>query len=410
MPRILSALLLFLLTLPASASDSYYDIVYHTRIQPDTGVAHVEIQLRGRELPRRLTLNLASGRYSELRSAQPLDINGNKAVWTPKAPESSLSYQFAINHKRPGRQGAFDSMITEDWAILRSDKLIPPISVLASAGLQSRASLELELPRGWSSALPYPSSNGRFELADPGRRFIRPKGWMILGDITSRQDTIEGVDARVAGPRGQDIRVQDTLAFLNWNLPHLKAVFPGFPTEILIVRARDPMWRGGLSGPNSLFMHGDRPLVNGDRTSTLIHELVHVTTGISSGDRESDWIVEGLAEYYTFEILRRSGGISERRYRDAVAAQDKRGRAAPSLLVRRSHGDVTARAAGVMRALDAEIRNATGDRASLDDVARALAEKRGKVTLASFTEVAEGVAGGPLASLSRERISGKKKP
>ena len=43
--------------------------------------------------------------------------------------------------------------------------------------------------------------------------------------------------------------------------------------RLLIVSAGDPMWRGGLSGPSSMFLHSDRPLISENRTSTLLHEL-----------------------------------------------------------------------------------------------------------------------------------------
>src|SRR3546814_10217934 len=73
------------------------------------------------------------------------------------------------------------------------------------------------------------------------------------------------------------------------------------------------MWRGGLSGPNSLYMHADRPIVSENGTSSLVHELVHVFSRIKDSDR-SDWITEGLAEYYAIELVRRAGGMSEDRY------------------------------------------------------------------------------------------------
>jgi hypothetical protein len=45
----------------------------------------------------------------------------------------------------------------------------------------------------------------------------------------------------------------------------------------------------------------------------MLHELVHVA--LSSRPRKSDdWLVEGLAEYYSLEILRRTGGISQGRF------------------------------------------------------------------------------------------------
>ncbi len=393
--------ILLFLFLPLGALADSYKVLYLAELDPESGMAEVEIRLEGETLPHKLSLNLSSGRYSDLQSDQPLDVSEKRAIWRPEGTSASLSYQFAINNRKGS--GSYDSRITKDWAILRSDKLIPSMSATGKG--RSKAELQLILPEGWSSELPYPEiEEHRYRLRDPGRRFVRPKGWMIVGKIGSRQDIIAGIDAKVAAPLGQDIHRQDTLAFLNWNLPELKKVFPKFPKQLLIVSADDPMWRGGLSGTRSLFMHADRPLISGNRTSSTIHELVHVATGISAGDKQSDWIVEGLAEFYAVEILRRSGGISQLRYEETMDKLAKWGREAPSLLVKRSSGPITARAAGVMRQLDEEIREASGGKASIDDVARGLAEKRGEVTLERLRKLAEEAAGRPVKALAIENL------
>jgi predicted metalloprotease with PDZ domain len=209
---------------------------------------------------------------------------------------------------------------------------------------------------------------------------------------------------RSAAPSGDKARRQDTLAFLNWNLPPLLSVFPEFPRRVLIVQAGDPMWRGGLSGPASMFLHSDRPLISENRTSTLLHELVHIAMRLR-GDEESDWIVEGLAEYYSIESLRRSGGISERRYLEAIERLESWARRAPTLLAPRANGAVTARAVLTLRKADAEIRAATSGKASLDDVARQLARAGGEITLARFQKVAEEAAGRPVQALERAELT-----
>lgn len=42
--------------------------------------------------------------------------------------------------------------------------------------------------------------------------------------------------------------------------------------------------------------------ISENATSTLFHELSHVITRISAEDR-SDWIAEGLAEFYSVELV-----------------------------------------------------------------------------------------------------------
>ena len=178
----------------------------------------------------------------------------------------------------------------------------------------------------------------------------------------------------------------DILAFLHWTLPELQRVFPAFPPRLLLVSAGDPMWRGALSGPASVFVHADRPLISENATSTFLHELVHVAMHAKSGPK-SDWIVEGLAEYYALEVLHRSGGIDDKRFEAAHAALAEWGKQAPSLEVAAASGPVTARAVGVLRGIDRDIRAKSGGKHSLDEVARALAEEGKPVTHARFEQL-----------------------
>jgi predicted metalloprotease with PDZ domain len=151
-------------------------------------------------------------------------------------------------------------------------------------------------------------------------------------------------------------------------------------------------------------VHSHRPLVSENRTSTLLHELVHVAMGIR-GDEESDWIVEGLAEFYSIETLRRSGGISKTRYDEAMRKVTQWGAKAPTLFAKDSSGAVTARAVVALHRADEEIRQATGGKSSLDDVARELAQRQGEVSLALLQSIAEKVAGRRVKALERDRLT-----
>jgi len=282
---------------------------------------------------------------------------------------------------------------------------VPKVSVTAPRNLKSHATLEFVLPTGWSALTPYERESGEPRtFDDPKRRFDRPQGWMIVGKLGTRSEKIADIHTIIASPAGEDTRRQDTLAFLNWNLPLLAGIFQSFPPRLLIVSAGDPMWRGGLSAPASLFVHSHRPLISENRTSTLLHELVHVAMGIH-GDHESDWIVEGFAEFYSIESLRRSGGISKDRYADAMQKLGSWGSRAPTLFVKSSAGATTARAVIALHKADDEIRQATGGKASLDDVARELAHRQGRVSLTLLQSIAEKVAGRRVQSLERAQLS-----
>jgi predicted metalloprotease with PDZ domain len=387
---------------PASAP-RYYETLYRAHFRPDAGVVDMEIALSGERLPSRVVLHVDPRRHQKFTSTDPLQIEPSHVTWQPRGRMSRLRYQFVVDHERSPKR--YDSRMTDDWAIFRAEKMAPRASVTARRSLHSRSTLEFEVPKGWSVATPYGSVGElRYTFDDPTRRFDQPEGWMLVGKIGSRNDKIGNVRVVVAAPSGDNARRQDTLAFLKFTLPRLEEVFPQLPPRLLIVSAGDPMWRGGLSGPASMFLHSDRPLISENRTSTLLHELVHIALGIR-GDEESDWIVEGLAELYSLETLRRSGGISEQRYKQALKHQSQWATRSPTLFAAHSNGPTTARAVLALRAADAEIRSVTAGKASLDDVARKLASEPGAVSLVRLQKAAQDVAGRPLRSLEREQLS-----
>jgi hypothetical protein len=344
-------------------------------------------------------LSIDEKRYRNFRSTDPIEVHTREVIWRPQGKASRLSYEFVVNHERSAK--AYDSYINKEWALFRGDKLVPRARVTAKRGLNSRSSLRFVLPKGWSAITSYaPATTQLIPIEDPDRRFDRPEGWILAGNIGIRAEKIGHVQATIAAPVGESARRQDALSFLNWNLPHLTEVFRDFPARLLIVSAGDPMWRGGLSGPASLFLHADRPLISENRTSTLLHELVHVATRLR-GDHESDWIVEGLAEYYSVETLRRSGGISERRYVQSIQEMQRWASRSESLFAATSSGPTTARAVLALIAVDREIRAQTAGKKSLDDVARILGSEGGTLSLERLQKIGAKVAGRPLASLER---------
>jgi predicted metalloprotease with PDZ domain len=396
--------LLLLLFLPSTAStaDRYYDAAFVATIRPNQPTAKVELRLTGERLPSRLEFHIDPARHHGFVSSDPVTTAGKVVTWKPSGKDARISYEFVIDHERSPKR--FDSLLTSEWAVFRADKLVPRMSVTSQKSLKGRTTLQFTTPPAWSVAAPYPQEGPVFKIEDPARRLDRPSGWIIAGKLGKRSEIIEGIQTIVAAPSGESSRRQDILAFLNWNLPHLKEVFPEMPKRLLIVSAGDPMWRGGLSGPNSLFLHSDRPLISENRTSTLLHELVHVAMGIR-GDEESDWIVEGLAEYYSLEILRRSGGIGRQRYDLALKRMAEWAKRSPNVFTSASSGASTARAVIALRAADIEIKQASDGRASLDDVAVKLAKHGGEVTLALLQSVARESAGKDVQALSRSKLT-----
>src|SRR5690606_38860489 len=207
----------------------------------------------------------------------------------------------------------------------------------------------------------------------------------------SRRARLGDTDVTVAAPVGEGMRRMDVLTLLTFVWPEVQAVFPRDPAKLLVVGAGDPMWRGGLSAPSSIFLHADRPLVSENGTSSLVHELVHVFSRIRDSDR-SDWISEGLAEYYAIELVRRAGGMGEDRYQAIRKKLINWSRQVTSLRTENSTGPVTARAVLLLQELDREIRKHTDNQRSLDDVTRGLMRLE-KASTRDFIEISENVMG-----------------
>jgi predicted metalloprotease with PDZ domain len=158
-----------------------------------------------------------------------------------------------------------------------------------------------------------------------------------------------------------------------------------------------------------VFVHADRPLVASDLTSPVLHEIIHATLGIRSGPG-GDWVVEGLAELYSLELLVRSKTLSKARHRKALALHAEYGAGVTALDVDAAVGPIAARAATALHELDLELRRGSEGRLSLDDVVRRLAAARGAITTESFRRTVDEVAGRSLGAFFRSRIPLAKQP
>lgn len=403
----LRALALALLLLPslALAERTEYGVDYLVRFLPAKGQAEVSIRLTpGTGEVRRLRLRMPEDRYSNIRGDGEVSRKGDLVTWLPPRGEPArLRYVHTIDHKR--RDGGFDARITDDWVLMRGDDLVPPASVLATKGADSRARLRFQLPKGWTNVdTPYKRSrDGKsYVVVNPERNFDRPTGWIIAGDVGTRREQFDNIEISVAGPKGDEVRRNDMLAFFNVLVPEFENLYGKLPLKVLIVSAGDPMWRGGLSGPRSLYLHADRPVISENGTSTLVHELTHVFTRLRGADGD-DWITEAVAEYYSIELMRRAGLLSEARADKAQEWMANHGRKVTTLTSDRSYGPRTARGVQLLRELDAEIRKASKGKHSLDDLIRAVLPLR-EVSREDLREHAAELIGRPSKVLGSELL------
>ncbi len=384
---------------PPTAS---YDVRYEVRIVPTEKTAHVALHVVDpANVFRSLRFSVDPERQLAFRGDGHVVVEEATVVWTPPRGGGVLHYAVRIDHLRD--ESSYDARCTRSFALFRGDDLVPPARVRTEGHAQSRAVLHLVLPQGWSALLPYaPLEADSWSIERPERRFDRPVGWLLLGRLGVLRERVAGAHVGIGAPVASGMRRQDVLALLRWALPALRKITP-LPDRIAIVGAADPMWRGGLSAPASAYLHASLPLIAGDGTSPVLHEVVHVLLRARAGPG-GDWAVEGLAELYSLEALLRSKTISKRRYERALARIEEKGRAVKRVTVVRSTAATTARAVTLLRELDQQIRRFSGGRKNLDDVVRALVEAPQAISLAHFRAVSERVAGSDLAAFFDQSV------
>jgi len=375
-----------------------YDLRYTVRVIPSQHIAKLQVQLgQGAELVRWIRFRIDPERHYDFSGDGEVVGGADFVEWRPAERGDSLRYTVRVDHLRDS--ASYDARLAPQWGLFRGDDLVPPARVDTEGLAESRAELRVIAPEGWKVVAPYaPIEGDRYQVVHAGRRFDRPTGWFALGQLGITRERVAGTRLTLAGPRGHGMRRHDMLALLRWTLPALRDVVGELPERLLVVGAGDPMWRGGLSGPASIYIHTDRPLIARDGTSPLLHELIHVVTRLRAGPG-GDWIVEGLAELYSVELLLRSKSISRRRYKRILEKLEAKGRKVASLETDASRGAVTARAVSFLHRLDQEIRTASEDARSLDDLLVAVSSAGEPVTTRGFQLAAESLAGKQLGSL-----------
>ena len=376
-----------------------YQMVYSATLDPKTGQAHASVTLKQhRQLVRSIEFVMPKDRYLNIRPTARTEINGDRVIWKPLKKGDTLHFDFVIDHQRSNQK--MDARITTTWALLKLDYLFPSVKSRVVKGATSKTTLTLNGPTQWSIETPYGGGAGRiFEVDNTHRNFDAPRGWIIAGELGVRRENKDGRHITVAAPLGSGLQANDVLAFLRWTMPSLVELFPDTPQRLLIVSGSRDMWRGGLSGVGSLYLHSDRPLISGNRTSPLLHELFHVVSGLHS-KVGADWIIEGLAEYYSLTLLLRSDGISKVRYNQSFEWLAQWSADTPCIAIDRSTGKQTARGALIMRALDAEIRSETHEKASLDTLVQKLVQANEDLTNSSFRAAVMDITGAPMRALA----------
>lgn len=348
----------------ASNDGSQYNLEFVLRPEPATGLIAVTLILRQSNGQLR-EIAFPNTRISEVTGDGELRSDDEQTVWRPERSGGAIHWQVEIAHRR--NQNGYDALLDPNWGILRAEDVIPRAKSRALKGTKSKTRLRFELPKNWSAVTEYPLQDDAFIVEKASRNYDEPSGWMAIGELGVRRETIAGTRVAVAAPTGHSTRRMDMLALLNWSLPEVIQVTQNTLPRLTIISAMDPMWRGGLSAPASIYIHADRPLISENATSTLLHEVMHVALRLDVAP-DSDWITEGLAEFYSLELLKRSGAISAHRHRIAMKSQRSRAQRAQRLCGGRASGTITSLAVTVFEQIDAHIKTTTNGDASLDSI------------------------------------------
>ena len=378
-----------------------YGLHFELRMIPATSSVEVTMKLKQRrDLLREIAFS-ATGLH-DISGDDTLTIRNGMVRWRPPVTGGTLKWRVIVQSKRGS---GYDAWMGSQWGLFRAEDVIPRARSRSLKGAKARTTLSFKLPADWSAITEYSSRNNPILVEHTGRRLTLPTGWIAVGKLGVRRETIAGVRVAVAAPEGQDVRRMDILALLNWALPELVDILPDALPRLTIVSAGDPMWRGGLSAPASLFLHASRPMISENATSTLLHEVMHTALGLSAVPGY-DWIIEGFAEYYSIELLHRGRAISNDRYKTAFEDQAEWSRKSRTLCGRASGGPRTALGVTVLAALDKDLRQRTRGKVILDDLLQSLVREQSRVDAELMNTHVERLTGARSAVLEISNLPG----
>ena len=385
-----------------------FSVTYDVAIDAaDPKRARVRWELAGIDEIERLRLRFDPERFESFTGSGTLERRRGEIVWTPSGPYAELRYEVRVDHRRAPGKG-YDSYAGEDWILSRTSGFFPRSAVLfrreVEAHPESRARLVVRLPPGWASATAMPAeSEGRYVVETPHQRMDHPRGWLAFGRLKRTEATAASTALTIIRVPSVTTHVEPIVELMQKAVPVVATLFERALPHLLIVVGPDPMWRGGLSGEESFYIHTGRPLRSPDYTSPYLHELFHVMAPFRP-QADAHWVTEGLAEFYSVELQRRIGILSEAHFQRALELfaehglwnQDFTHTAAPAL--RNNSAPL------VMYVLDQRIRAATGGQRGLDAVVTSLARDGGSVSTARFLGTVQRVAGKSFASFFRRHV------
>jgi hypothetical protein len=417
----------------AAADESpNFSIHYKVRVSAkDPLHPRVAVVLRGADEVESVTSMLPESRYLHFNGDGQITQIGSDILWKPTGLFSTLNYEVVIPHER--RKGVYDSYGKRDWVITRTSDLFPRKRILFGKPAKSYTTVGFDLPAGWDVVSSMPEeSDALFRAPVTEASYDWPTGWLIYGKVTST--VIKAEDARITlaypeafvrPPKRTDAaRTAKRKKYLDWFngkirqaddiyskvIPLMTKFLPKYAKSFLVIMGKDPMWHGGLSGENSLYIHRGVPNISEDRTSTLIHEYFHVCAGFNKDPRDAEWFIEGLAEYFSIRLLYDAGILTKEEFHAGIDMLASQGTWGYNLTRSKKRLVLYKNAPVVLYYLDESIRAKTGGKKSLKDAMAPLAELDKPVSTAMFKAELEEINGAPLDAEFSAYVTGGKKP
>ena len=241
--------------------DATLEYGIHYTITPEPASAAVKVALR-LDQPSGLLREISFPESEHIAllggDGELLTFDG-RVHWQPPASGGTLRWRATVHSERG--DDTFDALLRRTWGVFRMEDIIPRARTRTLRGSSSHTTLSFDLPNNWSVVTEYSAAEPPIVVDRLERRFDQPTGWLAIGDLGVRRETIAGRHVVVAAPTGHGARRMDMLALFNWTLPELVAILPESLPRLTVVSAGDPMWRGGLSGPASV-LHSCRPAID----------------------------------------------------------------------------------------------------------------------------------------------------
>jgi hypothetical protein len=391
-----------------TSSRSTFAIDYRVEILPgSTTVANVRWNFAGIDELRKLRIKVDRERFYDFSGTGVLRQDGDELIWWPRGPYAHLDYKARLRHRRRPGEG-FDSYATPRWVITRASALFPSVRATYDLDIErdprSRATLSFRLPAGWRARTAMEEmSPGSFRPNRRSARLDRPTGWIALGEVMVDERSVGPTRITVARTPDSKLDAAGLVDLYAHALPEMSRLLGAAPARLLVVSGTDPMWHGGLSGDDSLYLHGGRALRTPDRTSPPLHELFHVLAPFRPGT-DGVWVTEGLAEFYSLELQRRSGLLAVEDFRRGLRLFEEYGKWHTNLAAAHGGPATNNSAPLLMDAIDRLIRRATGDKRSLDDAVADLSRHSGQVSTAGFLRAVNTVGGTNFASFFQRHV------